>query len=159
MPEFFLQIHIFITQLYFYWNWLFVLKGIKEKKERMYKNVGKSKQCNFCNVLVQCTVYFCKQGKQGSVLYIYIFSFCKQCCCKINKKKTKKNYIQSLNTDGLQTTLKWAVGSSTIPPLGLPKKLSIQFLHGCVVGCRCRPTTSTCALKITLPVHHGFSYS
>ena len=63
------------------------------------------------------------------------------------------NYIQSLNTDGLQTTLKWAVGSSTIPPLGLPKKLSIQFLHGCVVGCRCRPTTSTCALKITLPVH------
>lgn len=63
------------------------------------------------------------------------------------------NYIQSLNTDGLQTTLKCAVGSSTIPPLGLPKKLSIQFLHGCVVGCRCRPTTSTCALKITLPVH------
>lgn len=63
------------------------------------------------------------------------------------------NYIQSLNTDGLQTTLKWTVGSSTIPPLGLPKKLSIQFLHGCVVGCRCRPITSTCALKITLPVH------
>ena len=59
------------------------------------------------------------------------------------------NYIQSLNTDGLQTSLKWAVGSSTIPPLGLSKKLSIQFLHGCVAGCQCRPTTSTCALKIT----------
>ena len=63
------------------------------------------------------------------------------------------HFTISLHTDGLQTTLKWAVGSSTIPPLGLPKKLSIQFLHGCVVGCRCWPTTSTCALKITLPVH------
>ena len=84
----------------------------------------------------------------------------KICWCRYLKKQKAidvfyhfTNYIQSLNTDGLQTTLKWAVGSSTIPPLGLPKKLSIQFLHGCVVGCRCRPTTSTCALKITLPVH------
>lgn len=63
------------------------------------------------------------------------------------------NYIQSLDTDGLQTTLKWAVGASTIPPLGLPKKISIQFLHGCAPGCRCRPTTSTCSLTITIPTH------
>ena len=88
MPEFFLQIHIFITQLYFYWNWLFTLKEIKEKRKECIKHVSKSKQCNFCNVLVQCTVYFCKQGKQGSVLYIYIFSFCKQSCFSFCKQCT-----------------------------------------------------------------------
>ncbi|KAJ7391379.1 hypothetical protein OS493_018422 [Desmophyllum pertusum] len=46
-----------------------------------------------------------------------------------------------------------AVGASTILPLGLPKKISIQFLHGCAPGCRCRPTTSTCSLTITIPTH------
>ena len=41
------------------------------------------------------------------------------------------NFIQSLDSAGLGKTLKWAVGASSIPPLGLPKKNSVQFLHGC----------------------------
>ena len=44
-------------------------------------------------------------------------------------------------------------GSFDFPPLGFPKKIKCQFLHGYVRGCRCRPTTSTCDLVITLPVH------
>lgn len=49
--------------------------------------------------------------------------------------------------------LKWVTGSFNFPPLGFAKKIKCQFLHGCVPGCRCRPTTSTCDLVITLPVH------
>ena len=63
------------------------------------------------------------------------------------------SYIQSLDKAGLELLFKWAVGSKSIPPLGLPKKITIQFLHRCGQDCRCRPTTSTCDLVITLPVH------
>ena len=63
------------------------------------------------------------------------------------------NFIQSLDSAGLEKTLKWAVGASSIPPLGLPRKISVQFLHGCTPGCRCHPTTSTCDLRITIPTH------
>ena len=58
------------------------------------------------------------------------------------------DFIQSLDLAGLGKTLKWAVGATTIPPLGLPKKISVQFLHGCTPGCKCRPTTSTCDIDI-----------
>ena len=63
------------------------------------------------------------------------------------------NFIQSLDSAGLGKTLKWAVGATTIPPLGLPKKISVQFLHGCTPGCKCRPSTSTCDLRITITTH------
>ena len=63
------------------------------------------------------------------------------------------DFIQSLDLAGLGKTLKWAVGATTIPPLGLPKKISRQFLHGCTPRCNCRPTTSTCDLRITIPTH------
>ncbi len=52
--------------------------------------------------------------------------------------------------------LKWITGASTIPPLGLPRKIQITFLHGCNSACKCRPTVSTCQLlrvKVHLPVH------
>ena len=53
----------------------------------------------------------------------------------------------------VQRILKWLTGAKNIPPLGFPKKIQCQFLHGCPAGCKCRPTTSTCDLVITLPVH------
>ena len=49
--------------------------------------------------------------------------------------------------------LKWFTGSNQVPPLGFPKPFSIQFLHGCREGCRCRPIVSTCDITLTLPVH------
>ena len=63
------------------------------------------------------------------------------------------NYVNSLDLDGLQALLQWAVGAPSIPPLGLPKKINVSFLEGCIPGCRCRPTTSTCDLVLTLPLH------
>lgn len=53
----------------------------------------------------------------------------------------------------VQDLLQWCTGARNVPPLGFPRALKCQFLHGCVLGCRCRPTTSTCDLVFTLPVH------
>ena len=49
--------------------------------------------------------------------------------------------------------IKWMTGTKTVPVLGFPKKFSITFIHGCVAGCRCRPTTSTCDLLLKMPGH------
>ena len=48
---------------------------------------------------------------------------------------------------------KFITGSKSLPPLGLPNKLTILFKHDCLKDCRCRPTASTCALSMTIPVH------
>lgn len=53
----------------------------------------------------------------------------------------------------VEQILKWLTGAKRVPPLGFPKKIQCRFLHGCQSGCKCRPTTSTCDLVITLPVH------
>ena len=49
--------------------------------------------------------------------------------------------------------VKWMTGSSQIPPLGFPKKVMVEFVHSCLQGCCCRPTTSTCDITIKLPIH------
>ena len=49
--------------------------------------------------------------------------------------------------------IKWMTGASQIPPLGFPKKFTVEFVHGCTAGCCCRPTVSTCDITIKLPVH------
>ena len=51
--------------------------------------------------------------------------------------------------------LKWMVGMPTIPPLGLPKKISVTFVHGCDSQCQCRPSVSTCdtSLLVKIPIH------
>ena len=53
----------------------------------------------------------------------------------------------------VENVLKWLTGTKRVPPLAFSKKIQCKFLHGCPAGCRCRPTTSTCDLSITLPVH------
>ena len=53
--------------------------------------------------------------------------------------------------------MKFISGTSSIPPLGLPSKLTINFKHWCRAlpkECKCKPTVSTCALSLTLPVHN-----
>ena len=62
-------------------------------------------------------------------------------------------FFASENTFALKDVLKFIIGSEEYPPVGLPKKMSVQFKHGCPDECRCRPTASTCSLTITLPVH------
>jgi hypothetical protein len=49
--------------------------------------------------------------------------------------------------------IQWMSASSTLPVLGFPKKFGCQFIHDCNTTCKCRPTASTCDLKIKLPVH------
>ena len=49
--------------------------------------------------------------------------------------------------------LKFVTGTNVIPPLGLPMKITVQFVHGCRADCQCRPSASTCALQLRLPVH------
>jgi hypothetical protein len=57
--------------------------------------------------------------------------------------------------DGLtmKDFIKWMTGSKTMPPLGFPKKFTVQFVHGCEEGCHCRPTVSTCDTTLNIPVH------
>ena len=45
-------------------------------------------------------------------------------------------------------------GVRVMPPLGIPKKISVSFVHECPTGCRCKLTVSTCALKLSLPSHY-----
>ena len=54
--------------------------------------------------------------------------------------------------------MKFVPGTSSIPPLGLPGKLKVLFKHWCTnsnQSCKCKPTVSTCALSLTLPVHYN----
>ena len=53
----------------------------------------------------------------------------------------------------VQHILKWLTAAKNIPPLRFSKKIQCQFLDGCPAGCKCRSTTSTCDLVLTLPVH------
>ena len=59
----------------------------------------------------------------------------------------------------LSELYKFITGCKRIPPLGLPKRITVKFKHGCVERCRCRPTASTCDISITLPVHYHDNYS
>ena len=49
--------------------------------------------------------------------------------------------------------VKWLTGSKSIPPLGFPKKIAVKFVQGCIEGCRCRPTVSTCDFVLKLLLH------
>lgn len=68
---------------------------------------------------------------------------------------SKKLYFLTSGIEGvtLMDLVKWMTGSSQIPPLGFPKKFTVEFVHGCLQGCCCRPTASTCDITIKLPVH------
>ena len=54
--------------------------------------------------------------------------------------------------------MKFVSGTSSIPPLGLLRKLKVLFKHWCTnrnQSCKFKPTVSTCALTLTLPVHYN----
>ncbi len=56
----------------------------------------------------------------------------------------------------LPKLLQFITGTMAFPPLGFSKAMTAKFKHGCPSMCRCRPTSSTCDLSITLPTHcHG----
>ena len=59
------------------------------------------------------------------------------------------------NQEVLAKLFKFITGTSLIPPLGLPKGITVKFRHGCSAECKCRATTSTCDLSITFPVHYS----
>ena len=53
----------------------------------------------------------------------------------------------------LRHVVKFVTGTYQMPAIGFPSRIKIKFLHGCAVGCKCRPVSSTCSLTLTLPVH------
>ncbi|XP_028400112.1 uncharacterized protein LOC114523408 [Dendronephthya gigantea] len=71
------------------------------------------------------------------------------------------DFIQTLYYEGiceapdlkLKDVLKFITGCESIPPIGFPCSLNVHFRHDCPSGCKCRPTASTCALVIILPIH------
>ena len=64
-------------------------------------------------------------------------------------------YVIFLDVKGLQLNdvMQSLTGSCEVPPLGFPKRFSLQFVHGCTDGCRCRPTVSTCDTSVKMPIH------
>ena len=59
----------------------------------------------------------------------------------------------------LPNVLQFITGARSIPPLGFPRNITVKFKHGCKEECKCRPTSSTCDLSITLPIHYSNSYA
>ena len=55
----------------------------------------------------------------------------------------------------LTKLFKFITGTGSVPPLGLSKGITVKFKHGCPAEWKCRPTTSTCDLSITFPVHYS----
>ena len=51
--------------------------------------------------------------------------------------------------------VKWLTETIKVPILGFTKKFTVSFIHGCQVGCKCRPSTSTCDLLLKLPAHNA----
>ena len=45
-------------------------------------------------------------------------------------------------------------GVRVVPPSGIPKKITVSFVHECPTGCQCKLTVSTCALKLSSHSHH-----
>ena len=51
--------------------------------------------------------------------------------------------------------MKFITGTSTIPLLGMSRKIKMTSKHDCSVGCACKITVSTCTLQVNLPYHYG----
>ena len=50
--------------------------------------------------------------------------------------------------------MKFLTGSGSVPVLGLPSKMRVEFKHGCIIECRCKPSVSTCDLTLNIAVHY-----
>ncbi|KAJ7381358.1 hypothetical protein OS493_001485 [Desmophyllum pertusum] len=77
---------------------------------------------------------------------------------EMNTYKFFSDVMASIDAGGIEGVsvmdlVKWMTGSSQIPPLGFPKKFTVEFVHGCLQGCCCQPTASTCDITMKLPVH------
>eukprot|EP00112_Aurelia_sp_Birch-Aquarium-sp1_P006350 Seg1702.9 transcript_id=Seg1702.9/GoldUCD/mRNA.D3Y31 product="G2/M phase-specific E3 ubiquitin-protein ligase" protein_id=Seg1702.9/GoldUCD/D3Y31 len=57
------------------------------------------------------------------------------------------------NEIGVEDLYMLITGLKSVPPLGMAQCITVAFKHGCEPGCACRPTASTCALTLFLPVH------
>ena len=58
----------------------------------------------------------------------------------------------------MEQLLMFITGTNQIPPVGFENKISVKFKHDCDAvssntKCKCRPTTSTCALQLIIPIH------
>ena len=86
-------------------------------------------------------------SKFVTAVYLFDFLFVKKSFCVARTEDASIGEI-----------MKFVSGTSSIPPLGLPGKSKVLFKHWCTSSnwsCKCKPTLSTCALSLTLPVHYN----
>ena len=91
---------------------------------------------NFCALLIKCLISIFQLYKCSLFGFLVVF---KDLHC-------------------VATTEDVSMGTSSIPNLGLPGKLKVLLKYWCRNSnqiCKCKPTVSTCALSLTLPVHYG----
>ena len=60
--------------------------------------------------------------------------------------------VTDFKINELTAFLQYKYGSSILP-FSLPLKVMATFLGGCKAGCHCKPTVSTCDLRVTIPLH------
>ena len=65
------------------------------------------------------------------------------------------NIIYSGQPITVKDLMKFMTGSPMVPPLGLPSKVQVEFIHSCESSCSCKPTVSTCSLSIRIAVHYN----
>lgn len=56
------------------------------------------------------------------------------------------------NKNDLSTLYRFITGAESDTPW-IGKNIIDKFKHGCMLGCRCRPTASACDPNITFPIH------
>ncbi len=54
---------------------------------------------------------------------------------------------------GVVDLYRFITGLKSVPLLDMARFITVAFKHGCDPGYACRPTASTCALTLFLPVH------
>jgi len=77
---------------------------------------------------------------------------------EINTMKAFNDAMESIFYEergvSFPAVMKFLTGAKTVPPLGMPKNIQINFKHGCNAECKCKLYVSTCALSLTLPCHY-----
>ena len=84
-------------------------------------------------------------------IYVYMYIYMPRNICRNDNCQL----FSPLESSGcsLPKLLQFITGAKSMPPVGFSHGITVKFLHGSPVGCKCRPTSSTCDLSITLPVH------
>ncbi|XP_046856540.1 G2/M phase-specific E3 ubiquitin-protein ligase-like isoform X1 [Xenia sp. Carnegie-2017] len=133
-----------------------VIKAMKEEKAAM-KALFVA-ECSFFlpfadQMLDGMTAEFSEEGNNCKMAEVDVYKFF------LDFLQDSNAFRGTHATNTLYMLHKFITGCEQLPPLGLPKPITVKFKHGCTERCKCRSTASTCDLSITLPVHYRDSYN